>query len=282
MGFARVKDIVDAFDEGRTWYQSFRKVSGLTTVQGQWCDLSMAPGNPRPNYYVGDALTAKTLTGNYGLFTGGDVSPSTKCLKNICISSLGTTTPATYTLCDYLLYYPLIDMDTTDEQGLFNTVTLPRYTTGEGVQALIVATNPYVGGSTIHLRYTNSRGDQNRTTRLVTSNVASYIGNIINSGTATSLGGNAFIPLQQGDTGIQSVQGIQFDSPNGGLAALVLVKPLATVITRDTTAASELDFIFERPSLPIIVDGAYLNFICCPNGTISSVPIIGDITVVWG
>lgn len=40
-----------------------------------------------------------------------------------------TALPMRMILLDYLMYYPLIDEGTTDEQFMTNTIPLPRYPT---------------------------------------------------------------------------------------------------------------------------------------------------------
>jgi hypothetical protein len=69
--------------------------------------------------------------------------------------------------------------------------------------------------------------------------------------------------------------------PNGGLAVLVLCKPLATLITREIGCFAEFDFAFMKPELPRIYDGAHLNLICQPSGTALSVPVMGEIHCIW-
>jgi hypothetical protein len=281
-GFARHKDIIEeCYTNGKMKYNSFRKVPAITTTQGIWFDVSMAPGNPKPNYYATAELTSATLDGTYGLFHGGTVSPDKKFLHKFNIASLGAVTPATFYIMDYLLYYPLVDMDSTDEQFMNNTVTLPRYEDGAGVQIMVVATNPYVGGAIFNINYTNQDGVSGRQSLPVTSNTLANLGNLITSGTLSTSSG-PFVPLMAGDTGVRSVESITFQSPNGGLAVIVLVKPIAVITTRETTAFNETDFAYDFPSLPQIKDGAYLNMICMPNGNAAAVPIVGEITTIWG
>ena len=299
----RLRDVIDsAYTHGRYTYSSFRKVSAIATSAGCWADLSMAPGNPVPNYYVGDQMMATVpdvVAGSYnwykkGIWHGGSVAPYKKFLHKICMVGTGAgAAPATFFLCDYLMFYPLIDMDSTDEQlfinyGAIETDTtspdadvLPRYTEGVGVQAFLVATNPYIGGQYFQLKYTNSAGVANRYSAVTITNTATLIGTILNSGTAGVRRSGAFVELQQGDLGIRSVQSIQFFASNGGLATLVLVRPIATMMTREPTAWAEFDFIKDKPSLPRIIDGAYLNWLVLSSATIAAVPIIGEITTIW-
>jgi len=233
-----------------------------------------------PNYYATTGLTSATLQSKNGLYHGVDVSPRTKHLHKLSIASLSATvTPAVFTLCDYLMYYPLIDMDNTDEQILTNTVPLSRYADGIGVKAFLVATNPYVGGASFTINYTNEHGEAGNVSQINGTNTATTIGTIVHSGTAANT--SNFIKLDTVDEGIRSVESITFSAPNGGLAALVLVKPLATIITREITAFTEFDYFLMKQSMPRIYDGAYLNLICAPNGSAAAVPILGELSVIW-
>jgi hypothetical protein len=279
------KVIEHTYEEGRVIYSTFRKVSSIASTSGYWVDLSMTTGSPTPNFYIGGEREATVPTDWYkkGIWHSGNVSPAKKYLHKMAL--LGTTavfSPAPFILCDYLMYYPLIDMDSTDEQLLTNTTaTLPRYTSGEGVRAFLVATNPYVGGATFQMSYTNSDGISGRVSRITLTNTSTYIGTIVNSHTAGLSNFGTFIELQAGDRGIRSVESITFFAPNGGLACLVLVRPIANITTRELTAWAEYDFLKDKPSFPRIYDGAYLNLLCMPSGTIATVPLLGEATFIF-
>jgi hypothetical protein len=254
----------------------------------------MATGNPVPNYYVGSELMA-TVPANWyrkSIWHGGAVSPDVKYLHKVCMfCGTAAGAPAPYMLCDYLMYYPLIDMDNTDEQFFINypddpeAAVLPRYTDGVGVRVFLVATNPYVGGAFFQIKYTNSNGVSGRMSMVVETNASTYISTVVNShvlAAASPQRFGAFIPLKPGDLGIRSVESIQFFSSNGGLAALVLVKPIATLMTKEITAWCEFDFLKDKMELPRIYDGAFLGLMVMPSATIAAVPIIGEITTIWG
>jgi hypothetical protein len=283
----RLRDLItNAYENGKYTYTSYRKVPGVASTATFWADLSTMPGNPVPNYYLGDALVGTYPTDWYkkSIWDGGPVSPNKKFIHKICLLGTGASVaPAPFILCDYLLYYPVIDMDSMDEQIFDNTVrSLPRYTTGFGVMAFLVATNPYTGGQYFYINYTNHLGVSGRVSQLVQTNTGTNISTLVNSNTGASNRFNAFIPLQYGDMGIRSVQSITFLGPNGGLAALVLVRPILTMMTRETTAWAEFDFVKDKPSLPLVYDGAYLNFLVLPSASFLSVPIIGEFTFIWG
>jgi len=74
----------------------------------------------------------------------------------------------TAVLLDYLLYYPSIDDGTLDEQVMDNTVTLPRYTDGKGVQMMAITTGVRTGGQTFQVKYTNSDGVAGRLSSICT------------------------------------------------------------------------------------------------------------------
>lgn len=272
----RVKDIVDSVNEGRVNTVSFRKVASQASVAGTWCDLSMASGNPSPNFYSGNELTATHFEGKKGIYNadGGYL------FEIMVQTSSGNAAPSTLILCDYLMFYPQIDMDSVDVQPMDNVVSLPRYENGDGVMMFVVAQYPYVGGVDFSISYTNSDGVADRTTGLVRCNTATNIASFIHSGSfANSFG--AFLPLQSGDRGVRSVQNITFLGSNGGLGALVLVKPLYNTMLRELQSPSESNCFKDSALMPKIEDGAYLNFICLPNASIAGAPITGTIKTIW-
>lgn len=281
MAISKLRDIVErCYLGGKNQISSFRKVPAIASTATAVVDFSMSPGNPRANFYTGDALTSTTLNSAYGIWHGGNVYPDTKILRKVDFITPPTTiTPMKLYVLDYLLFYPLIDMDSTDEQTFTNTVTLPRYTDGTNVKAFLVATNPYVGGAQFTMNYTNQNG-VSKTTRLQTTNTHTYIGTIVHSGATAGLSGT-FINTPDGD-GIRSVQSITFMSPNGGLAALVLCKVITTVTTNNLSPSqSEWDCLIQKGELPIIKDGAYLNFVGQVNGSAASVVVSGLVETVW-
>ena len=78
-------NIIDAELQGRVRNYMWRKNPTQTTVSGYWFDLSMSPGNPVPQYYIGAVGTATQLkqSTDGGLYHGANVSPYTKYLRQI-------------------------------------------------------------------------------------------------------------------------------------------------------------------------------------------------------
>lgn len=282
MAIRSFADAERCYTEGRFQESAFRKVPALASTPGIWTDLSGSPGNPRPNYYVGAAGESTLLNGTYGLFHGGNVSPLRKILHKILIQSVSAGhAPANYRILDYLMFYPLIDMDETGRVDLTNSVSLPRFSDGIGVEAMIVATNPYIGGAQFYINYTNTL-DQDVDSRLETSNTGTIIGSIVSSGAPTTIGSGPFIRRAADCHGIKKINSINFLAPNGGLAALVLVKPIVDFMINEVTAPVEFDFITMRKSMPPIEDGAYVNLIGCSGASWAASPVAGSINFIWG
>jgi hypothetical protein len=281
-GFPNFKSIVDATLDGKLREFSFRKTPAVVTVAGIWYDLSMAPGNPIPNYYANTPLVAAVLNGNEGLFHGSPVTPAKKkLLQSMILSSSGTGLPLSLILCDYLLYYPFVDQGTTDPQTMDNTVPIPRFTDGKGVQILPVLVGAQTGGQSFTVTYTNQDGVAGRVTPAVTFNTATFTGAIATTATATNGCAGPFLPLQDGDTGVRSIQSVTMLGSDVGLFTLVLVKPLTSFILRGVDAPVEVSYVTDRSLLPEIDDNAYLNLLCLPNGSLSGVSLHGVLSTTW-
>ncbi len=287
MGFANVGALVDAHLAGNERYTFFRKAPAVVTVAGVWFDYSMAPGNPAPQYYAAAPLVAQTLSrsGDGGIQHGGNVSPSTKYLRRVMAMAVTAAgVPQRLHLLDYLMFYPFVDMGTADEQALDNTQTLTRYADGDGVQIMAVLVAPHgLVGDTFFVTYTNQDGTAGRVTPLHTMTTGAAInGTILTTQTAGTGRFGPFLALQAGDTGVQSIQAVQCTAGTDvGLFTLVLVKPLADMTVREITAPTERDFYLETNRMPVIEDDAYLNFITCPNGSLTGIPLNGDALFVW-
>jgi len=286
MGVNSVKQVIDAETEGSTRRYQWRKVPSQVTTAGYWFDLSLSPGNPVPKYWF-DAtpLIAKSIAQSTdgGLFHGADTDPKKQFLRmTTAMSSSATGLPLPLVLCDYLLYYPSIDDSLTDEQILDNTVTLPRYTDGKGVQVIAVSVAGRTGGQSFFFTYTNSDGVSGRTSQIVQENAIAAIGTIVTSSLSTlSQSGNPFIGLQSGDTGVRSIESVTMLGVDVGLFSLILVKPLARTMIREQTAPVEKDYLIESSDIPEIKDDAYLGWLTCPQGSLNGVTLFGDLQVIY-
>ena len=289
-GFANFEAINQAYEGGRVTIAGFRKLVSSTTATGVWIDLSMTGGGPRPNYYASTPLLWSTLTqsADGGLYHGGDVSPASKRIKSLMMASsiVTTSTPSTFIVCDYLGYWPFVDMIGSME--LIGS-GLTRYTDGVGVQAMVVLAAPQVGGATFNLTYTSPAGAE-RTSKTMMCNTSTVNGTIVTTMPLQTAGysSSPFVGLQDGDTGILSIQNVNWLTEDVGLVAVVLVKPLAQISLENVSAnptiypQTEKDFAIEAVgTLPEIKDNAYLNLICHPSGTLATAVIHGMIETIW-
>lgn len=285
MGFANLKSVVDAESGGQGRLSSWRKSPTQTTVAGVWFDLSMSPGNPVPNYYIGTPGSFVPLkqSTDGGLFHGGNVAPAKKILRQFTALTLtATATPLPIILCDYLGHYPFIDESVTDEQFLDNTQGISRWVGDKGIQLMPVVVAGQTGGQTFTVKYTNQDGVSGRVTQTHLMTTQSVNGTILCSARAANNSRGPFMALQGGDTGVSYVESVTFGGTGDiGLMALVLVKPLASFSIRGIDAPCEADYIEDCPSLPVIPDDAYLNMICLPSGTLSGAAIHGLIETCW-
>jgi hypothetical protein len=301
--FQNIAAYVDSYDSGKYWHSTFRKVPAVATTAARWFDYSGTAGNPVPNYFASSPLTAATLEGDKGIYPGPNmVGDEKKYLRDLIVMSAGATNTTTTNanqpaiLLDYLLYYPFIDMDAAGEEQLMdNTVTLPRYTDGIDVQMMMVVQATTIGGGQFTVKYIDENDVEQTTINLFCPTTASVNGELFGASAATTATMFPFLPLVGSGKGVKRVVSVTFSVANGGLAALVLVKPLWTIqlleeSRRTSTgtlesfgAAVEKEAITMTPRLVEVKNGAYLNFITNTlNGTVSGCPLVGMLETIWG
>jgi hypothetical protein len=125
---------------------------------------------------------------------------------------------------------------TTEQTTNLPTAALTRYTGGDGVFiGIVIYTIIGTTATTISVRYTNQAGTSNRVS------------------TVTSFGGTGFrdvgrliqIPLQAGDTGVRSVEGVTVTATTGtaGNFGVCLFKPLMSFSLDSTTGTMPIDAV---------------------------------------
>jgi hypothetical protein len=103
-----------------------------------------------------------------------------------------------------------------------------------------------------------------------------------------------YLGLQAGDSGVRSIEWVNFSAAGGGLMALVIVKPIfhafVTQECRRTTTANlesygacdEFSSIIHQMGAPEIKDGAVLNFFAQGfAGSLASSALVGIIETAW-
>ena len=127
---------------------------------------------------------------------------------------------------------------------------------------------------TMTITYTNQGGTGSRTTTLAP---------VVSSATARIPQLGFFIPLQAGDSGVRSVQSVQFGGSMGaGVLNLTLCRPLDVDLPIQVAAMMvERNLVLHTPRLPQIVDNAALSLLLFAATTASG-NISGRVNAVAG
>lgn len=298
MWFSSMDDFINKTTElGQSlrvdWNKNFLPTSAA--VAWEWHCLAKWAGNPDSGsiYNTGTNLafqaTSDTTAGAGGIQHGWNVSPATKHIVNAsAFSAAATSCPAVLMLVDLLGFYRVNTVTTITAQTLNNTVTLPRYTSGAGVQAFMWNTNTTAMGAAtpnLSINYTNSDGTAGRSTPAVLpiGKTAAANGTILYSGTGAGKYG-PFMPLQSGDKGIRSIQSVTISTSYvSGEFSIGLCRPLLTLPLTTVGVASERDLMNQVPSLPQIQDWANLQWILYDGvATPVNTSYFWHLDIAWG
>lgn len=264
-------------DTGKYHYQYVYKVATpIPGTAGFFVDMNQTSGSPKYNAFAGTqfAFTRLEGSGNGGIYTGANISGSSKHLASLQVlnpnTGANTVPPDHIILSDYLGFYPLIDGDDTDLQIMDNTVSLSRYVSGVGVRIVLIVQAPMTTTAPVTITYTNSDGV---TGRSVTFNLIPGV-NIGVCATASGPNGltqtaTPFARLDNGDVGVRAIESIQLGSGAGGFFCAALVSPLASIMTLESGVAVEEIYGIAGQLPPEIIEGAYLNFLIKRSGSLA-------------
>lgn len=293
-GFTGQDDLINQVSTNGKFYRSdWQKSTFATTAHtaGLWYSLFRGGGNPPADTILGtgtnlafQALTDAT-TNATGIPHGGNVGGYKHLLNAAAQTAAATTAPCVLMLVDLLGFYPVTTVTTTGAQTLNNTVTLPRYTDGAGVQAFVTPST-VMGAATpnISIGYTNSASVAGKATptTLPIGNTAAAVTSIVYSGTGAGKYG-PFMPLAAGDAGIKSVQSINLSASYvSGVLNLVLCKPLLTLPITTLGVTAERDLVNQFASMPKVYDGACLAWLMLAGAaTPVASPLSGHLEFGW-
>jgi hypothetical protein len=289
MAITSLKALVDAEEAGQTFFATWRKVPNAATGGLYWFDITLSGGNPLPFYYASSPLVGVPMgqSANGGLPHNLPVAPFgyKTFLKNFTVSNTSNLQTGPIILMDYQFYYPFIDMGNTDEQFLDNTASLTRNTTGAGLKIIAVqmAGQLATGNPRFIINYTNSDGVSGRVTPPAVCGNSSVVGTLITATNVAINGANVpFLTLQEGDTGVRSIQSVTFQTADIGLIALVLVKPIENIMPKEIASPSERVPVLDYMDLPVIPDNAYLSLLVNVTTNANGMTLNGIIQTVWG
>jgi hypothetical protein len=293
-GFRNHRAWTDAEIAGQFHITSFRKaVSSTATTTNAWIDYSYFPGSPVANFYASEPLAAAYVESSRGIYVP-TVSPKTQWLRNLKLMSAASSGTSTLNgrqqivLADLLMYYPFIDTDAVGEQqDMIQSVTLPRYTSGN---VIAVGQSAASTNGTFTFSYTNQDGTAGRTSQAHTTFAVAGGGQVVASSVGAATSYHPYLSLQAGDYGVRSIESVTFTAGGGGLMALVIVHPLlecfltqeATRGTSDSFGACDefASMIHHRPRQ--IVDGAVINLFAAGHaGSLASSILAGMLETTW-
>jgi hypothetical protein len=284
-------DIADAFATGRVHTQRFLKNAGLAG-DSQWQDWAYASGQPAYDARIGDALTftPQIATKNDAIWFPSIGAGQARHLIGLrqYITAGGTgQLNVESQMYDLLGVYPLIDGDNTDPQPMDNTATLPRYTDGVGVRAVLVnhVAPALVTGCATLVEYTDADNvSRSVTVYATTFGLGKAAFSLQSTGAST---GALYLPTD--GRGVKSIDQLTFSVAPGGLWAVYLVKPIEYLPWAGGLAGVTQTVISEKClcsqssyALPQIYDGAHLGFFYMPNGSARTVAMFGSATFIWG
>lgn len=254
-------------------------INSVTFTTAFATDILTHTGYDIPTFSRVRLTTTTTLPG--GLATATDYWT---------IRQSATTSKLAASLADAVANVPI---DLADDGTGTHTITpgLPRYTDGHGVQAFH-SPSTVMGAGTVNfsfgsLGYTNAAGTTGRaiptSPALPSLLTAAPVGIVDHSGTGAGKYG-PFLPQASGDTGIRSIQSVQYSATRtSGVGNVVLVRPLLTLPMTTIGVAAERDLLNQIPSLPRIYDGACLHWMMYAGAaTPVNSAFYGHIDFGWG
>lgn len=172
---------------------------------------------------------------------------------------LSALNPGVYIICDRLAHSGGLSGTTTGAQTTnLPTPALTRHTSGVGVMiGLTIYTIIGTTATSVSATYTNQSGVGSRVTPLVQIGATGFNG-------ANRM---ILLPLQAGDSGVQSVESVTLSASTvsaAGNFGVTLFKPLYTICVESTSGVSSGGFItgLSAGGIPTIENGACLFPIC--------------------
>jgi hypothetical protein len=258
--------------DGSVYSVDWQFTTSRICVASRWNDLSFInspPGavNTYPATNGALAWVNCNSSNEFALSIGTNADETSGLTKHIifgsAVSAVSTVVPGVLMLVDLQGYYPDISTNTTDPQILSGTPTL-RYPNGDGLKIYpVVTTATDVGTPTLSMSYTNQAGANNRSlSHGLVMPASTPVGTLYHfAPSATGFGAGPFLPLQNGDTGVQSIESVTFSAATTGTIALAVANPLITIPIVTISNMVERDFVNQLTSLPRIRNDACLTWL---------------------
>lgn len=271
-------------------------VTGATSAAGRWHEALTGGGTGGQFTLTGTAGVGVAMNSatTGALPLNAAVAPATRHVMSAnVITSSTTAAPAYVLLTDIIHVYRSCSIVTTPStlttHPTWTGTGDTRMTNANGVFASVLMTTASTVAPQLTLTYTNQAGTAGRTTTAPNGSVfgpvaATPAGCFLNQTTVTGTTGGLFSPLAAGDLGVQKVDSYAINtSGTGGVACIILHRPICYIPVAVANAASVLDFLTGVPALPRIYDDSCLAIISRVGGAYAAGGVIeGQITYGWG
>lgn len=301
MGIANVNQIIVSLSTEKTFRSDFDfgMITAPSTVSvAAAVDLSnQLNTHGARNTYPGANLqwvscNSTTSSAYTGIPHAGNVGSNTQIVTSIVSPApvfvgTGPLVGGFLILADLQGYWPNVNFNTTTTQSLGGTPTL-RYENGNGCRLYLVTTaTAGASAQNVRLFYYDQAGIASNSD-LSIMRASSVVGQMpLCDGSTAQVA--PFFRLASGDIGISNCANITFTATNTGSGALCLARPLAYIpYVTAAGVASEREFIYQTPIMPIIKNDAclVLLFVSALGGSGSSIgaatKFFGHIETVWG
>lgn len=225
---------------------------------------------PQNLLYVGGGYPANASVNSNGLsgaavtsYTGSIDIPDSSNTTYIKAVNVSAATSGIFMLCDLLWHNSGLSLTSTTSQTINSAAFAARDSNesanGEGViVALFITGSTGSGTPVLSLGYTNQSGTASRSSNAVTASLSS-----------TAAGASYFFSLQDGDTGIRSIQSYQQDATwTSGTAHLAAFRPILTVPVYSSVKRYYAD-ITENGLIKIFNSSVLFGLFFSSNGTMS-------------
>lgn len=244
-----------------------------TNVSAGWINLNQAVVGGFGQMAVPTARTSGGQAFSQSNFSTGFPIWPADGTKTCYVGRYGLTAAAAGTFHVYDLLFAASGFvgNSATAQTITSPVSLPsRNTNGVGAEIWIGCSSAI--GATAHnvtVQYTNSAGTSGR--------------NTVSTAGITSMPANRMyqVPLQDGDTGVQTVQGITLSASSGtaGNLWVLVLERICSIGLPVINVGSSLDFA--ALGLPVINDESCLMFVNQGTGTSSGIAL-GQLDIIHG
>lgn len=266
-------NILAALTAGKGQDYFYNKAS-ITTVANSFWSLWTAAGQPGAGAFGGTPLAARAVTSSTTGALGFTNPTGPDILQLVGFTAASSVAAGSPLMVDRLLDYAGVSCTSTSLQTMDNTATLPRYTTGAGVQMFAeVTTTLGATPQTMTITYEDQDGNAGAVTTLapVVSSAATRLPQV-----------SFFIPLAAGDSGVRSITSVQFGGSMGaGVLTLTLCRPVVELPIQVAAMMVERNMVLHTPRLFQVVDNAALSVLLFA-ATTSSGALVGRVSAVAG